>query len=196
MDIYINGNKIDYRTENEKTLGEILGAIESECEKAGETITGIRVDGEPVAAEALDGVFAREPSTAGKIELDTISGNDVLMLLRNLGQEFTDCAPRLREISVQLQTGKDGKVMETINAFSISLQNLYQALPLLSITTLRDATPDIDGIALTAWPTELSPLLSDLLDALKKHDTVLVGDLSEYEIAPRIERLGAVLSCV
>jgi hypothetical protein len=196
MDIYINNEQIEYRAESEKTVGEILGAIESECEKSGATITGIRVDGKQIPAEALDGIFSLAPNSIARIDLDTISGNDVLVLLRNLGQEFTDCAPLLRDIPVQLQTGKDGMVMETINSFSVSLQNLYQALPLLPITPIGDKTPEIDGITLADFPAELTPLLTDLLDALKKHDTVLVGDLSEYELAPRIERLGAVLSAV
>ena len=42
----------------------------------------------------------------------------------------------------------------------------------------------------------LSPILEELLDALKKKDTILVGDLSEYELAPKIEELSAVLSAL
>ncbi len=51
MDILMNGNKIDFTIENERTLGEILGSLESACEKAGMTITAIRVDGKTVFPE-------------------------------------------------------------------------------------------------------------------------------------------------
>jgi len=196
MDICINGEKIAYNIESEKTIGEILGSVESECEKAGMTVIGIRADGRQIPAGELDAFFVREPASVARIDLDTISGNDVLDLLRELGGQFSDCVSGLRDIPVQLQTGKDILVMETINRFSTALQSLYQALPLLSITRLKGAAPAIDGIPLDAYPSELSPILSDLLDALKNKDTVLVGDLSEYELAPRIEKLGAILSAV
>ena len=43
-------------------------------------------------------------------------------------------------------------------------------------------------------PNLLSPLLEDLLSALKENDTIMIGDISEYELAPRISRLGETLS--
>lgn len=196
MDLFINGNKIDFVTEGEKTVGEALGSIESACEKEGMTITGIRADGKDIPAGALDDLFAEAIESVGTIELSTICGTDVKNLIRELGGKFTDNATLLRDIPVQLQTGKDLTVMETINSFSTNLQDLYRLIPLLSITGLPPNEPVIDGIALGAYPAELTPLLSDLLDGLKNHDTILVGDLSEYELAPRIERLGMALVSV
>lgn len=196
MDLYINGSKIDFATEGEKTVGEALGSIESACEKEGMTITGIRADGKDIPAGELDDLFAGTIDSVGTIELATISGNDVKALIRELGGKFADSASQLRDIPVQLQTGKDLSVMETINSFSSNLQDLYRLIPLLSITGLPPNEPAIDGIALGAYPSELTPLLTDLLDGLKNHDTILVGDLSEYELAPRIERLGAALVSV
>lgn len=196
MDLFINGNRIDFVTEGEKTVGEALGSIESACEKEGMTITGIRADGRDIPAGELDDLFAGKIDSVGTIELSTISGNDVKTLIRELGEKFTDDATLLRDIPVQLQTGKDLTVMETINVFSSNLQNLYRLIPLLSITGLPPNEPVIDGVTLDAFPAEITPLLSDLLDGLKNHDTILVGDLSEYELAPRIERLGAALVAV
>ncbi len=194
MYIAINDKKIDFQLEQEKTIGEILGSLESECEKAGMTITGIRVDGQDIPAESLDEFFNKTPDSITKIELATISGSDILQQMRSLGAFFSSCVPLLQEIPVQLQTGKDMSVMKTINAFSENLQKMYQLLPLLSITELKAEENLIDGISLLTYPSYLAPLLTELLDALGKNDTVLVGDLSEYELAPRIDKLGAFLS--
>lgn len=194
MDIFINDKKIDYEIENEKTIGEILGSLESECEKAGMTVTGILSEGVVIPADQLDVLFAQKPDSVKKLELTTISGSDIVFQLRDLGTQFTDCVPLLREIPVQLQTGKDLTVMQTINSFSTKLQTLYQLLPLVKITNITNESSEIDGIPLVSYPGYLAPLLADLLEALGKKDTVLVGDLTEYELAPKIEKLSAVLS--
>jgi len=196
MDIFINGSKVDYTTESEKNVGEILGSVEQECEKEGMTITGIAVDGAEIPPDRLDALFARTIDSVRKIDLVTINGEDILGMLRDLGKRFGDRVGPLRDIPVQLQTGKDLAVMETINGFSGDLQSLYKVLPLIPITGLSPEGPEIDGVSLAAFPSELTPLLSELLGALKAKDTVLVGDLSEYELAPRIERLSAALAAI
>jgi hypothetical protein len=196
MKILINGLSLEYQVEEEKTIGDILGSVEAECEKSGMTITGLKADGAEVPADKLDALFSGSPDSVTTIELSTISGTDLREMLRDLGMRFTSCTPQLQEIPVLLQTGKDMKVMETINSFSSDLKNLYQILPLLSITGLPACGPDINGIFLADYPAELSPILKELMSALESKDTILVGDLSEYELAPRIELLGSVLQTV
>ena len=196
MDILINGNKIDYTIEKEKNLGEILGDIESLCEESGMTITGIRVDGSTFEADTLDPLFARDPSGISTIELDTINSQDIIGMLRDFGNRMSGFVPQLKEIPVQLQTGKDMTVLETIHRFSLDLQGLYQVLPLIPLAGLPGESSAVDGIPFGEYPSELAPVLSELIKALEIKDTVLAGDLSEYELAPRIERLGMALSAV
>lgn len=194
MDVFIKGEKVVFEIENEKTVGEILGSIETACEKAGMTITGISADGKNIPADKLDGFFAQLYTDFARIDLDTISGLDVMAKMRVLGESFTSFVPRLQDIPVLLQTGKDLQVLETINGFSVDLQKLYQLLPLISITGLKPEDTSIEGVLLETFPTELAPVLAELLSAMENKDTVLVGDLSEYELAPRIAKLGARLS--
>ena len=196
MEIKINGIPIDHRIEYEKTVGEILGSVEAECEKSGMTITGIRVDGIEIPADSLDGLFLRDIGSVSAMDLTTISGKDVERLLRDLGTRFSVSVSLLQEVPVLLQTGKDLQVLEYIHRFSSDLQNLYQLLPLLSIAGIRSETAGSGSIDLEAYPSELAPILGQLLAALEAKDTVLVGDLSEYELAPRIEKLGAALAAV
>ena len=194
MEIFINNENLNYTIEQEHTIGEILGSLEAECEKSSMTITAIKIDGQNIPAEQLDAFFTRAPDSVAKIELETTSGNTIISQLRNLGKDLISCVPRLQEIPVQLQTGKDLDVLETIKDFSSFLQTLYQIIPLLSITDVVSEDISIDGIPLPAYPAEMSPFLTDLFEALKNKDTVTVGDISEYEIAPRIECLGNVLA--
>jgi hypothetical protein len=41
--------------------------------------------------------------------------------------------------------------------------------------------------------SELNPVLRDLVAAFDARDSVLIGDLLEYEIAPRMERIAPLL---
>ena len=40
---------------------------------------------------------------------------------------------------------------------------------------------------------DFSPILHDFEDAMKNNDTVLIGDLSEYEICPRLKSISEAL---
>ncbi len=194
MILRINGEMIDFTPENEATLGEVLGSLESECERSCQTITNIKIDGNIIPAEHLDEVFSRKPESVESIELETINGDHIRTLLAESGATLLAFIPRLEQIPVELQTGKDMEVMESINAFSLELQNLYRLLPLMPLTGIQYEEELFEDRPIHECPNLLSPLLEDLLSALKENDTIMIGDISEYELAPRISRLGETLS--
>jgi len=88
----------------------------------------------------------------------------------------------LREVSVLLQTGKDKAAMGILIGFTDAAQSLIDILPFCA--------PDPDRARAL---TELIPVLRELVTAFDSRDSVLIGDLLEYEVAPRIERLAPLL---
>lgn len=197
MEISINGNNIDYSLDQEKNVGEILGALEIECEKNGMTITGITVDGELLAAEDLEALFSRAPDEITSLALETMSGVDVVSIMHRLGVRMGEHVSALSEIPVLLQTGDDGKVMEIIHAFARDFESLCQSIPLLDSISTRDAsTLLVEDVPLDQYPSQLTPLLGELIEAIKSNDTVLIGDISEYELAPKVGALASVLGTV
>jgi hypothetical protein len=84
----------------------------------------------------------------------------------------------LKEVSVLLQTGRDRPAMETIVRFADAAQAVMELLPFLP--------PDLERSRLFA---ELTPVLRELVGAFDSRDSVLIGDLLEYEVAPRLEKL-------
>jgi hypothetical protein len=99
------------------------------------------------------------------------------------------CASRIRtllgslsEVSVLLQTGRDKAAMEIVIGFSDAVQDLLDLLPFLP--------PNVDRGRVIA---ELTPFLRELVTAFDVKDTVMIGDLLEYEISPRMERLAPLL---
>jgi hypothetical protein len=96
--------------------------------------------------------------------------------------EVRESLGRLPEVSVLLQTGRDKAAMEIVIGFTDAVQSVLDLIPFLP--------PDPEGGKLIA---ELTPFLRDLVSAFGSKDSVLIGDLLEYEILPRMERLTPLL---
>jgi hypothetical protein len=89
---------------------------------------------------------------------------------------------QLPQVSVLLQTGKDKAAMETVIGFIDTVQSVLALVPFLP--------PDPERGRLIA---DLNPVLRDLVAAFDAKDSVLIGDLLEYEVAPRVTRLMPLL---
>jgi len=88
----------------------------------------------------------------------------------------------LSEVSVMLQTGRDRQAMSIVIGFTDAAQGLIDVLPFLP--------PDAERARLIS---DLTPILRQLVEAFHARDAILIGDLLEYEIAPRMERITPLL---
>ncbi len=88
----------------------------------------------------------------------------------------------LSEVSVLLQTGKDKAAMETVIGFTDAVHTVLSLVPFLP--------PNAERGRMIA---DLTPVLRDLVAAFDAKDSVLIGDLLEYEVAPRVTRLMPLL---
>ncbi|MDR2785919.1 MAG: hypothetical protein LBB83_08400 [Treponema sp.] len=98
----------------------------------------------------------------------------------------TGIAERLEELPLDIQTGKDGRAAETVNIFSAIAEKLFRLFYLI-----QAQRQDLSGIFVDSSPMydflgEFNSALKELLAAYESRDVVLVGDLAEYELAPRL----------
>jgi len=103
-------------------------------------------------------------------------------------------ADRLEALPLQLQTGRDVHAAETLRDFSDLSGKLIRLLPLIehsgvNLTSFRIGENDIK-----AFFDEMASALKELVSAFESGDAILVGDLSEYEIAPRLRALAAAIA--
>jgi hypothetical protein len=98
--------------------------------------------------------------------------------LRKCLAELKPMTGSVSEVSLLLQTGKDAQAMNVIVRFSEIVQNLLDIIPFLPKDEERDALF-----------REINPFLRQLIEAFDSRDLVLIGDLFEYEVAPRLTRL-------
>jgi hypothetical protein len=98
---------------------------------------------------------------------------------------------RLEELPLDIQTGKDGRAVETVTLFSNAAEKLFR---LHFIFQSRGKFIDtIDSVPVHDFFEDFNTALKELLAAFTGKDSVLVGDLAEYELAPRLRAFYAAL---
>jgi len=102
-----------------------------------------------------------------------------------LGQ-LVACSQPLVEVAIQLQTGNESLAMSTVVRFTELLSRVIRLLPLA-------ADSDFNSDQIGRFALDLTPLLQQLSEAFEIQDGVLIGDLLEYEIAPRLAQLPSLI---
>lgn len=105
-------------------------------------------------------------------------------------RQLEEAVERIRNVSVLLQTGNDRDAMSAVVAFSDGTQRLIRTLSFAGAAIgvpIGEAV--VQGKSLANFCAELNAHLRELNQAFEATDSVLIGDLLEYEIAPRIDAL-------
>ncbi|MDR2964844.1 MAG: hypothetical protein LBU88_03615 [Treponema sp.] len=105
--------------------------------------------------------------------------------LENLKPLFDETCTRLADLSLDVQTGKDARAAQTIQLFSGITEKMLRLSSQLDIQGyLTEAKDTVNQII-----NELGDIIKELLNAYERHDTVLVGDLAEYEACGKLQEL-------
>ena len=101
--------------------------------------------------------------------------------LVKLKEQFMKTSEDAGNVSILLQTGKDKEAMNTVIEFVEFLRKFSR---ILSILDIKKTVPlKKDSIQ------EFNSMLSELCSAIENSDSVLTGDLLEYEIVPVVENI-------
>ena len=93
---------------------------------------------------------------------------------------------RLVDLPLDIQTGKDGRAAQTIQIFSSITEKILRITKQLNLQGYLNKSDEKNFTQLIG---DFSRVLRELLDAYERRDSVLVGDLSEYEAAPKLQEL-------
>jgi hypothetical protein len=102
-------------------------------------------------------------------------------------------ARRLEDLPLDIQTGKDGRAVETVRLFSNIAEKVFRLFDLLKAVGYDVTALTVEHIPISDYIDEFSTALKELLAAYETKDAVLIGDLAEYELAPRFSSLYAAL---
>ena len=102
-------------------------------------------------------------------------------------------AQRMEELPLDMQTGKDLRAAETIQIFSHTCEKLFRIFFICKLEGLPMDSFVIDDTPVISFLEQFNSALEELSSAYEKQDTVLTGDISEYELAPRVIKFHTAL---
>jgi hypothetical protein len=272
MDITVDGKAMDIVLESERTVGELLAALEEWLAGGGYRVSALTIDGKAVGVDALEEAFVVELDAISRLDIRTesedalalaaltgavetldtwegasfeersavsaawgrsaaaslLAGADrplfdgitgalqggsltpeaakavVLERIREMEEPLAELqaisaligetATRLENLGLDVQTGKDGHAAETVQLFSSVMGKLFRLLRLLQTRNL--AIPNVEQQSLRDFVEEFNTVLREFLAAYEGRDSVLSGDLAEYEAAPRLRSLYTALIAI
>jgi hypothetical protein len=106
---------------------------------------------------------------------------------------ITETCARLEDLPLDIQTGKDARAAETIQIFSAAAEKLFRVFSVLKAEGFPVGEIETNGMPAAENTGEFGAALKELLAAYEQRDAVLVGDLAEYELAPRLRVLYAAM---
>ena len=193
VEFYINGQQVEVQLEDEQTVGDVLKSFESTCEENDAAVIGIAVDSKQITAELFDEEAAKPLGSNTKFEFSIVTKNDIKASFEKLSELFNELAAQMEGVPVALQSGKNAEVSESIKRLADSIEQFCHVATLASLFPDTFSTSSLNGISFKDFFAEFSPILKDFEDALQNNDTVMLGDLSEYEICPRLKEISAAL---
>ncbi len=134
--------------------------------------------------EALRSVLARRIA-----EID-----DPQAAAAKLPAALLSMADRLEQLPLELQTGKDRLVASTLKDFADLAAELLRLRQLSRDQGIDWDARDSEHRSVPETLEELNDTLRELISAYENDDVVLVGDLAEYEVAPRLRALANLIS--
>lgn len=186
MEFYVNKNKIDITLENEKTIGDVLRSFEETCAENKATTVSIFVNGVPVNAENFDD-YAKLPLTENtKLELETITETEITAAFFQNAEKCREIAQKLEQVPVQLQSNNDREANAIITELADLVSDICHVATFSALFPTKFGALTINDKNLLDFFSDFSAILTDFEHALEDKDSVLTGDLAEYEISPRL----------
>ena len=169
MRISINQQPIETTLENEKNVGEVAQQITAWAGPHQQYIYAIEIDGTRYSPHQDNVWSSIDIHKVRDLNFETFSP-----------LELESCLKQLADISVMMQSGQGAAAMQYIVNLSVLLTRFLHILPQLNTTVQQELQPHI---------AQLNSTLNELVEGFEAKDSVLIADIVEYEIVPRIEKI-------
>jgi hypothetical protein len=112
--------------------------------------------------------------------------SDPVSAMRAMSRQFENHKASLADVPIKLQIGRDGEAIQSILAFVELFNKTNRILPELGFHGIEGDSIRPDGKKLKDFYEAINTVLKQMMDAFERKDSVLLGDLVEYEIVPRM----------
>lgn len=174
-----------------------VATVSDELRGHGRTIVSVSVDGFDVWPEHLRGPIGTK--SLGEVTTIMVVSRPIRALveecLGDLGLAAPDLPQICRDLATVFQSDQPSDGFEPFHRLAEIWGHMKsQEMLCLSALALKPEELSIDGVSFVRHTEELNQFLREAAQALEKNDLVLLGDLLEYELAPRAETEPKILA--
>jgi hypothetical protein len=113
--------------------------------------------------------------------------------MRKTAALFDERSADLSDIPVLMQTGKEERAMKTVLFFVEIFNKVIRIIPELRRSGVDTDSIGVGGAPMPEFYGSFNGVLRQLTEAFEHKDAVLIGDLAEYEILPRMKSFFAAM---
>ena len=106
--------------------------------------------------------------------------------MRTAATLFETRASELADLPILLQTGKEDQAMKAVLFFIEIFNKVIRIIPELRRSGVDTTSISVDGLGMPEFYGAFNGVLRELTEAFEHTDAVLIGDLAEYEVLPRM----------
>ncbi len=190
MDVTIDGER-NFRFEGEPPdMMSALVAINDFLRKNRRGMLAVRMDGANLMPDELVEAMADKPvSGVNTLEIDS---EDLQMLVDSCLSEMEENLPDLPRVCHEMAEVFHGEEptqgFEPFEQLAAIWRNIKsREMQVATALNIPLADLELEGQAVREMHEELNRFLKEAVEALKVQDCVVLGDLLEYELAPRAE---------
>lgn len=199
MDVLIDGIEGFKISGDPDNVLEVFGQINTFLKEKGLAIVSVEADGVPVTPDNLIEHF--EGAAIDNIQTLRIGHEDIESMVRTCLEEMIQVLPELSVACRNLaeifhsETPEDGyEPFQELADIWLTIKNRQRLVA--NIVGLELESIQVEGQDVEALVAELNGFLAEAAQALEDNDTVLLGDLLEYELAPRAEKEAEIVDAL
>lgn len=193
IEFFINDSKVDVTLEGEETVGDVLKSFEKTCEENFAAVIGIEVDGKQITADIFDEEAVKPIEENTKFNFTVVTKETIKDSFAQLSDLFEQLAIKMQNVPVDLQNGKKREVSEAIKELAENVNQFCHVAALASLFPETFTNLLIEDKNFKEFFDDFQPVLLDFEQALQNDDSVMIGDLAEYEICPRLNAISKTL---
>ncbi len=190
MDVIIDGTRTHSFENPPADIIAALAEVSSTLQSEGRAIVAMVVDGRQISADGLaDTLGTKTPDEIGTIE---VTSEDISVLVRQSLDDLEETLPNLpqacHELARVFQGTDPSQGYEPFQRLAELWGHVKEREKMVANALGIDLdTMETGHAAIRSLHENLNSVLDDAARAIECNDLVLLGDLLEYELAPRAE---------
>ena len=197
INVQLNENTIEYDVSPDESLFDLLYAINEFCDNEKlPPLKWMTVDGEKYDLENLPENIDKSLNDISSVSFWTYSTDNPseyenkknTYYIEETTAKIDELSQQLESVAGLLSAGKDQEAMSIIRDFSEIMESCINIFAVHGEQVGQTINQE--------FFENTNDILSDLMDAMERKDSILIGDLMEYEFAPIIQNLKDYLMAI